>query len=103
VTGTEIVYKPNPEKLKLILAGLPPHRVKFILDFVSAILDRLRNGTLANYSWGELARDLKILDEVDAIIRAFDVPANEFWAKYGQNVASLTENVAMQLKEDHDE
>jgi len=84
------VYKPNPEKIKVILAGYPPNKVKFILDFVSTVIDRLNDGTLGNYVWGEIANNLGILREVSSIIDAFDVPIDEFRRKYGGNNGILS-------------
>jgi len=95
----EVVYKPNPVKIKQVLEGYHPDRVKFILDFVSAVLCRLRDGTLKNYNWPQIAEDLGIRPEVTAIIQAFDVPEVEFWRKYGRSTREIAENTAKELKE----
>ena len=86
MTVDNIVYKPNPEKIRIILADYPLRKVEFILGFVSAVMVRLKDGTLSNYSWGEIANDLGILKEVDAIIDAFDIPEDEFYKKYGRRM-----------------
>ena len=77
------VFRPNPEKIKAILAGYPLNRVVFIITFMSAVIDRLKTGSLYEYNWAELAGSLGIYEEVDKIIEAFDMTKEEFYAKYG--------------------
>jgi len=79
----DITYKPNPEKIKEILVNYPPNKVKFILDFISIVIDRLKDGTLTLYNWVGIANDLGILKEVDSILDSFDIPEDEFYERYG--------------------
>jgi len=44
VLRDDIIYKPNPEKIIVILADKFPNQTKFILSFVSTIIDRLKVG-----------------------------------------------------------
>ena len=80
----ELVYKPNPAKIAMVLKGYPIEKVRFILDFVGIVIERLRDDTLKDYNWCIIADNLGILSEVEQIVDAFDMPEKEFWDVYGK-------------------
>jgi len=78
----DVVLKPNPAKIAVILNGCSEKRVRFILGFVSIVIGRLRDGTLKEYDWQRIADDLGILGKVSQIIDSFDLPEDEFYSRY---------------------